>query len=135
MSSLTYKRLNIEYRKLLSSDLPNIIAVPNPANLLECHFLIYNLENSCYDNGVYYGKLKLSPKYPFEPAKLYFITPNGRFALNKEICLSFTNFHPESWSTCWGIEQMLIAVVSFMVTEDHTHGSLHTSHAERILLA
>ena len=28
--------------------------------------------------------------------------PNGRFELNKKICLSISSYHPENWKPTWG---------------------------------
>ena len=31
--------------------------------------------------------------------------------LNEKICLSFTGFHPESWSTAWNVQTMLTGLI------------------------
>lgn len=46
-----------------------------------------------YAGGVYHGKIIFPSEYPNKAPKLIFLTPNGRFQVNTEICLSFTNFH------------------------------------------
>lgn len=51
----------------------------------------------------YVGQILFPTNFPFKPPDIIFITPNGRFQLNKKICLSFTGYHPESWSN-WSIE-------------------------------
>ena len=49
--------------------------------------------NDEYQGGLYHGKIIFPIEYPNKAPKLIFITPNGRFDVNKEICLSFTSFH------------------------------------------
>ena len=55
------------------------------------------------------------------------ITPNGRFETNKELCLSISNYHPESWNPAWTIETILIGLYSFMLEDELTTGSIKTS--------
>lgn len=45
------------------------------------------------------------------------MTPNGRFELNKKICLSITGYHDESWQPAWGIRTALVGLGSFFSTE------------------
>jgi len=127
-------RLTREYKKLESSPVDNILALPDPKNLFEWHFLIYGLKDSVYSDGFYHGKIIFPLEYPHKPPKIKFITPSGRFKTNEEICLSFTNFHPESWNPTWTIETMLVGLISFMNTEENTTGSIRdSSHNRRIL--
>ena len=49
-----------------------------------------------------------------------FLTPNGRFQINKKICLTVTGFHPEHWQPAWGVRTMLIALRDHFGTEDHS---------------
>ena len=63
------------------------------------------------------GKIFFPPDYPFKPPDIIFVTPNGRFKTNKKICMSFTSYHPESWSN-QSIESMLMGLISFFVTDN-----------------
>ena len=63
------------------------------------------------------------------------ITPNGRFKPNENICMSFTKFHPESWSPLWTIEMMLLGLISFMLEDQSTTGSIVTTNHHKIILA
>lgn len=49
--------------------------------------------------------------------------------------MSFTSFHPESWSIAWNVEKMLLALISFMYTNEDTTGSIRTSYGEKQKLA
>ena len=35
--------------------------------------------------------------YPFKPPSLLMVTPNGRFETGQRLCLSMSDFHPETW--------------------------------------
>ncbi|KAJ4306345.1 hypothetical protein N0V88_001145 [Collariella sp. IMI 366227] len=44
----------------------------------------------------------LPPTYPFR-----FLTPSGRFETNREICLSISGHHEETWQPAWGSARRL----------------------------
>lgn len=136
-SSLNFAlvRLRKEYEMLQKNPVDYILPVPNPNNYLEWHFVIYGLKSCPYEGGFYHGKLILPPEYPWKPPSLHFITPSGRFKPGEKICLSFTNFHPETWSCNQRIESMLVSLVSFMCTDENTTGAVLTSSWEKRTLA
>jgi hypothetical protein len=47
--------------------------------------------------GWYHGKLKFPPDYPFAPPGIMMHTPSGRFEVNMRLCLSMSDYHPETW--------------------------------------
>eukprot|EP01016_Furgasonia_blochmanni_P023996 TRINITY_DN2584_c0_g1_i2.p1 TRINITY_DN2584_c0_g1~~TRINITY_DN2584_c0_g1_i2.p1 ORF type:complete len:184 (+),score=22.04 TRINITY_DN2584_c0_g1_i2:61-612(+) len=55
------------------------------------------------------------------------LTPNGRFEVNKKLCMSFTNYHPESWNSSWNIQTMLMGLVSLMHTDEKLLGGIDSS--------
>ena len=59
------------------------------------------------------------------------LTPNGRFQCNTRLCLSISDFHPESWRPSWTVSAVLIGLASFMVENTHTFGSMRSSDAEK----
>ncbi|KNC51485.1 ubiquitin carrier protein E2 34 [Thecamonas trahens ATCC 50062] len=63
------------------------------------------------------------------------ITPSGRFQVNSRLCLSMSDFHPESWNPLWSVSSILSGLLSFMVEETPTHGSVSRSPADRRRLA
>ena len=60
------------------------------------------------------------------------ITPNGRFATNKRLCLSISDFHPDTWNPAWSVATILTGLLSFMVRERERGGGrklgLHNVH-------
>uniref|UniRef100_A0A0K0DP14 4Fe-4S ferredoxin-type domain-containing protein n=1 Tax=Angiostrongylus cantonensis TaxID=6313 RepID=A0A0K0DP14_ANGCA len=62
--------------------------------------------------------------------------PNGRFELNKKICLSISGYHPETWLPSWSIRTALLALIGFMPSAGAgALGSLEYPIAERRKLA
>ncbi|KAL4589608.1 hypothetical protein LXL04_002516 [Taraxacum kok-saghyz] len=51
-----------------------------------------------FAGGYYYGKIKFLADYPFKHPEITMTTPDGQFITQKEICLSTSDFHPESWN-------------------------------------
>ena len=93
------------------------------------------MTDCAYEGGFYHGMLKFPATYPFSAPEIFMVTPNGRFHLGKSICMSFSNYHPELWSPAWGVDKIMLGLLSFMQTEDHTYGSISASEAERKRLA
>ena len=48
----------------------------------------------------------------------------GRFQTNARICLSISDYHPESWNPVWPVRSIIIGLISFFVTNDQTVGSI-----------
>jgi hypothetical protein len=64
------------------------------------------------------------------------MTPNGRFELNKKICLSITGYHPEYWLPAWGIRTVLLGLLGFMTTKANgAIGGIDYTESERKILA
>lgn len=65
--------------------------------------------------GVYFGRLVFPSEYPNKPPSIYIITPNGRFTVNKRLCFSMSDYHPELWNPLWSVSSILNGLLSFMV--------------------
>ena len=128
-------RLRREYAIIQQSPkTPHIVARPSEKNMLVWHFVLHDLPaETPYCGGVYEGKLVFPQEYPLKPPSIYMITPSGRFEVNSRLCLSMSDFHPESWNPSWRIESILVGLVSFMLdhNEPRTTGGMHTSEAKR----
>ena len=59
------------------------------------------------------------------------LTPNGRFKPNRRLCLSMSDFHPESWNPMWSISTILMGLYSFMLDNKPTTGSIETTAAAK----
>ena len=81
------------------------------------------------------GKLLFPPDYPWKPPRIMMVTDSGRFETYRRICLSISDFHPESWCPVWPIESIIVGLISFMVSNQNTVGSLSTSINHRTKIA
>jgi ubiquitin-conjugating enzyme E2 J2 len=102
---------------------------------LEWHFVLEGAKGTDFEGGIYHGKLVFPPNYPFKPPSISIFTPNGRFAINTKLCLSITDFHPESWNPMWSVGTILTGLLSFMYDTQPTTGSINTSKQEKQRLA
>lgn len=115
MSSSFNKRLAKEIQLYQKDNFkfPNLILKPTD-NLGLWYFVVYDLKDTEYENGIYLGKVMLPHKYPFKAPDFQFLTPSGRFEINKKLCTSFTGFHQELYSPSWNIVSMCAGLISFM---------------------
>jgi ubiquitin-conjugating enzyme E2 J2 len=135
-SPLATKRLQRELKALHKSPLenPKIVAMPNETNILEWHYVLVGPTddpNSPYKGGIYHGKLIFPKEYPYKPPGVIMLTPNGRFKPNRRLCLSMSDFHPETWNPMWSISTILMGLYSFMLDDKPTTGSIETSAAAK----
>ncbi|KAF2225812.1 ubiquitin-conjugating enzyme/RWD-like protein, partial [Elsinoe ampelina] len=115
--SPTIKRILQESKELTLHPSPDFAAHPLDANLFEWHFTLRGPPSSPYTGGLYHGRIVLPPSYPLRPPSFRFLTPSGRFEVNREICLSISGFHEETWQPAWGIRTALLAIRGFMDSE------------------
>ncbi|KAK1594721.1 ubiquitin-conjugating enzyme [Colletotrichum navitas] len=130
--SPTIRRILREAQELSSSPSPDYTATPIESDLFEWHFTFRGPPNSSYSEGIYHGRIVLPPTYPLRPPSFRFLTPSGRFETNREICLSISGHHEETWQPAWGVRTALVALRSFMETDPKGQlGGLETSDAVR----
>lgn len=58
-------------------------------------------------------------------------TPSGRFAQDKKICFSMSDFHPGSWNPAWSVATILTGLLSFMLSDEMTTGSVTSSDSHK----
>lgn len=114
---------------------PRITVAPNESNILEMHYVIEGNEGTPYEGGVYHGKLIFPKEYPLKPPGVMMITPTGRFQPSRRLCLSMSDFHPESWNPMWSVSTILTGLYSFMLETDPTLGSIETTATTKQKLA
>ncbi|KAI9793917.1 MAG: hypothetical protein M1816_007169 [Peltula sp. TS41687] len=117
--SPTIKRILREASELSTNHNTNtdFRASPLDSNLFEWHFTLRGPPSSPYADGLYHGRIVLPTTYPLRPPSFRFLTPSGRFETNREICLSISGHHEETWQPAWGIRTALVALRSFMAQD------------------
>ncbi|GIY72634.1 ubiquitin-conjugating enzyme E2 J2 [Caerostris darwini] len=133
--NMSTRRLKQDYMRIMKDPVPYVKAHPLNSNILEWHFAVIGPEDTPYNGGVYHGKLIFPSEFPFKPPSIYMITPNGRFKCNTRLCLSISDFHPDTWNPAWSVSTILTGLLSFMVEKNPTLGSIETSDYEKKLLA
>ena len=130
---MTNKRLLKEYVNITKEPINNIIAKPREDNILIWNYIIV-AEKDPYNGGLYHGILEFHKDYPMKPPSIKMFTPNGRFETDVRICLSMSDYHPETWNPSWGVRTILIGLYSFMLDDDFgegTIGSIKETSAKR----
>ena len=134
--SPTIKRILKEATELSTNPDPTLHAAPLEANLFEWHFTLRGPPSTPYAAGAYHGRIVLPQQYPLRPPSFRFMTPSGRFEVNREICLSISGHHEETWQPAWGIRTALWALRAFMEGGAKGQvGGMEMSEAERKRLA
>ncbi|KZC04491.1 PREDICTED: ubiquitin-conjugating enzyme E2 J2-like [Dufourea novaeangliae] len=127
--------LKQDYLRLKKDPVPYVVAEPVPSNILEWHYVVKGPEKTPYEGGFYHGKLIFPGEFPFQPPSIYMSTPNGRFKVNTRLCLSISDFHPDTWNPAWSVSTILIGLLSFMIEKSPTLGSINTSDYKKKQLA
>jgi ubiquitin-conjugating enzyme E2 J2 len=120
-------RLRKEYQRIQKEPAPFVEACPLEENILEWHYVITGPPDSVYAGGFYHGKIKFPNEYPYKPPSILMVTPSGRFRPNTRLCLTMSDFHPESWNPLWSVSSILSGLLSFMLENTATVGSIDTS--------
>ena len=92
-------------------------------------------EQEPYAGGEYHGILEFPSEYPMKPPAIKMLTPSGRFEVGPRLCLTISDYHPESWNPSWSVGAVLVGLNSFFYEESNAIGSLRASTAERRRLA
>ncbi|KAL3632119.1 Ubiquitin-conjugating enzyme E2 34 [Castilleja foliolosa] len=129
------KRLQKEYRSLCKEPVSNVVARPLPNDILDWHYVLEGSQGTAFEGGYYYGKIKFPSEYPYKPPGISMTTPNGRFMTQKKICMSMSDFHPETWNPMWSVSSILTGLLSFMMDNSPTTGSVSTTDEEKRRLA
>jgi ubiquitin-protein ligase len=85
-----------------------------------------------YEQGLYHGVVVVPADYPYGPPKIQLWTPSGRFQTHKNLCLSVSNYHPETWRPTLSIRSIVESVRLHMMTPaDNAIGSIADSYSQR----
>lgn len=134
MSQFGIKRLQKEYSNLVKSSKNQVYAKPLESNIFIWNYILLGNQEP-YTNGYYHGTLTFPSEYPMKPPSIKMITPNGRFETNTPICMSMSDFHPETWNPSWSIESILHGLYSFMLEDVITTGGIDNTVEQRKRLA
>eukprot|EP00756_Hemistasia_phaeocysticola_P048301 Hpha_TRINITY_DN22732_c0_g1::TRINITY_DN22732_c0_g1_i1::g.34224::m.34224/K04554/UBE2J2, NCUBE2, UBC6; ubiquitin-conjugating enzyme E2 J2 len=132
---MAISRLRKEAKDFHRDPPPYIYIGLNEQNLLEWDYLLEGPPDTPYQGGWYHGRVRFPSDYPTSPPEIVMFTPSGRFKISTPLCLSMSNFHPESWLPSWSVATILKGLLSFMCEETPTQGSVETSVAEKKALA
>ncbi|CAH7687863.1 ubiquitin-conjugating enzyme E2 J2 [Phakopsora pachyrhizi] len=134
-SKQAHKRLMKEHADLNKCPPPFIIARPKESDILEWHYIIRGPPDTPYAGGEFWGTVIFPSEYPFKPPGIKMITPSGRFQPDRKICTSMSDYHPGSWNPAWSVATILTGLLSFMVGEEMTTGSVRSSDGDRRIFA
>ncbi|CUA78260.1 ubiquitin-conjugating enzyme E2 J1 [Rhizoctonia solani] len=107
------KRILQEAKELLNDPSHEYSAGPLENDIFEWHATLRGAPDTEFEGGLYHCRILLPAEYPFRPPSIMVLTPNGRFELNKKICISFTNYHEELWQPAWGVRTAIIGLQGF----------------------
>lgn len=108
---------------------------PYGKNLLRWHFSVKGPSHSVYTDGIYHGVILLPKDYPMSPPRVQMLTPSGRFNPGEDICLSASNYHPETWTPRWTILSLVDALRIHMLTSPNEIGGIDAPSEKRARLA
>ncbi|CAE7255537.1 ube2j2, partial [Symbiodinium pilosum] len=136
-SATSVRRLRRELQLIQQSPNSQIAVKPSSASLLEWHFALHSLPaDSPYRGGCYHGRLLFPNDYPHAPPTVVMVTPSGRLETGCRLCLSMTDFHPESWNPAWSVDTILTGLLSYFLSDAESgYGSIRTSWETRQSLA
>jgi len=106
---------------------PFVWAMPDEKNILTWNYLIRGPPDSPFAGGEYHGLLLFPSEYPFKPPGIKMLTPSGRFQPDRKICFSMSDFHPGTWNPAWSVATILTGLLSFMLSDEMTTGSITSS--------
>ncbi|KAF8159940.1 ubiquitin-conjugating enzyme/RWD-like protein [Crassisporium funariophilum] len=123
-SKAAQKRLSKEYVAMQKEPPPFVWAAPDEKNILTS---FRGPPDSPFTGGEYHGVLLFPSEYPFKPPGIKMFTPSGRFQPDRKICFSMSDFHPGTWNPAWSVATILTGLLSFMLSDEMTTGSVTSS--------
>ena len=102
----------------------NFICLPDPENVYAWYFVVFGIAEPIeFEGGYYMGVITCPPEYPAKAPSIRLFTESGRFVTTQTICLSISDYHPESWNPAWKVSQIIIGMLSFWISDEHTYGA------------
>ncbi|CAE8594404.1 unnamed protein product, partial [Polarella glacialis] len=117
-------RLRKEMKVISEDPPPHIHVSVDEGNILNWSYILEGPLDTPYEGGWYWGRLKFPKDYPFRPPSILMVTPSGRFESNVRLCLSMSDYHPETWQPAWSVATVLKGLLSFMCEDIPTAGAV-----------
>lgn len=124
LTKKTLKRIKGDIKLLKKDPLEHLDAIMDTKDPLVWYFLVKGPDDSDFKGGFYLGKILLHPTYPDKPGDFMMLTPNGRFLIDRKICLSNTAYHSNEWTPAWNLKLILLGFLSIML-DDKENGISH----------
>ncbi len=114
---LSYARMKAQYRD----------AIKTPQEFLKFHMCEHNVriwyvllsnitgDENEYIGGEYIVRIELPGDFPENPPHFYFLTPQGLYGLDKEVCISIGRFHPDNYRAVLGVKGFCNNLVSGLI--------------------
>lgn len=142
VESPSVRRITVELADQARHPSTHFVAGPVTNDIFDWHFTLKGPSDTPFQDGLYHGRLILPVQYPHKPPKFIMLTvlitqPNGRFETNKEICMSMSSYHPDTWQPAWtskshAVRTMLEGLVSFLPEENASGiGAINSSPEAR----
>lgn len=142
VESPSVRRITVELADQARHPSTHFVAGPVANDIFDWHFTLKGPSETSFQGGLYHGRLILPVQYPHKPPKFIMLTvpsiqPNGRFETNKEICMSMSSYHPDTWQPAWTskshtVRTMLEGLVSFLPEENASGiGAINSSPEAR----
>ncbi|KAH9416410.1 Ubiquitin-conjugating enzyme E2 J2, partial [Dermatophagoides pteronyssinus] len=80
----SFRRLKQDYMMIMKDPVPYVTVAPLQNDILEWHYVIHGPENTVYQ-------------------------VEQRLKTNTRLCLSFSDFHPDTWNPTWSLSTILTA--------------------------
>merc|ERR1719226_394846 len=123
-SKQAISRLRKDLKAIGADPPPHIHVSCDESNILSWSYLLEGPPDTVYEGGWYWGILRFPKDSPFAPPAIRMMTPSGRFETNTRLCLSMSDYHPESWQPAWSLATVLKGLLSFMCEECPTAGAI-----------
>jgi ubiquitin-conjugating enzyme E2 J2 len=117
-TTIATRRLQRELVALQKEAPPFVRARPSDADMLSWYYVLEGPPGTPYEGGHFCGTVTFPPTYPMAPPAVRMLTPSGRFAVGYRICMTMTDYHPESWNPLWSVATLLVGLLSFMMDDN-----------------
>lgn len=111
---VTKQRLTKEYKQITLEPIDNCMIRIEPKDLFKWYFVLDGISETEYEGGKYFGYITFPKEYPFKPPAVFIETPNGTIRTGESICMSMTDWHPESWNPSWGPRTIVLGLFVFL---------------------